>query len=184
MEEWRDIKEIYNGFYQVSNYGRVRSTDRAVKQRGDMIQIKKGKILSPTINRYGYCICALSINNKLRTHHIHRLVALTWLDPPTEGNHEVNHIDGNKQNNNAANLEWSNRSANINHAIRTGLLKFKFGECRYNSKVSDLDRIKIMESRIKGVTLLELSKQYGVSIATISKIHHTQIKLRQGNDNT
>lgn len=117
MEEiWKDI-EGYEGKYQVSNLCRIRSLDRKVGN-----YIKEGKILKPFSNRCGYLQVDLfdsSINRKSKT--IHRLVAETFI-PKIEGKNEINHIDGNKNNNSINNLEWCTRLENLTHARNIGLI--------------------------------------------------------------
>ena len=170
MEKWRDIPN-YEGFYQVSNQGNVRSLNRMVKQnrRTDGKQLKKGKVLSPAIDKYGYSSCALSKHNKLKSIRVHRLVAFAWLDNPNNWN-EVNHKDGNKQNNNVDNLEWSTRSLNIRHAIDTGLLKYNKGDKHHQSKLTNeqVEELRITYDCAK--PLKYYANKYGMSISAMSKI--------------
>lgn len=177
MEKWKDIPGM-EGFYQASTEGRIRSIDRPVKQQGNAIQIKKGKVLSPAISRIGYCICALSKNNKLNSYPVHRLVAFAWLGDPPPGMYEINHIDGNKQNNRCENLEWSNRLNNLKHAIKSGLMKYNSGEKHHNCKFTDAEMHTIMIERLSGKTLIELGRKYNVFPSTIARITERQ-KLLQ-----
>ena len=113
-EVWKNIPEYEE--YQVSNYGRVKSLDRIIKQYGHKNfyeRVMRGKILKPRTQNGGYLIVCLSHNGKRIAKTIHRLVAITFI-----GNREgldVNHKDGNKQNNKLENLEWVTRSENIKH---------------------------------------------------------------------
>lgn len=111
IEIWKDI-DGYEGEYQVSNLGRVKSNK------------SNGHILTPFDNGYGYLTVKLSKHCKVKKHKVHRLVAIAFLDNP---NHQtdVNHKDGNKHNNNKSNLEWCSRSHNLRHAYGTGLRKTK-----------------------------------------------------------
>lgn len=179
MEEWKDIPGMFSGFYQASNNGKIRSLDRIVRQRNNREQCKKGKVLSPAISRLGYCVCALSKNNKLNSYPVHRLIAFAWLGFPPIGKYEINHIDGNKQNNNISNLEWSNRTDNLNHAIKMGLMRYNYGENNCNSKFSNIERITIMEERLNGGTLVNLGIKHKVAPSTIARITEKQIKLKQ-----
>ena len=169
MEIWKDIPE-FQGFYQASNEGRIRSLKRTVKQHHGSTKIKQSKILSLATNRLGYLVCALSVENKLTCRHVHGLVARAFLGFPEPDCYEVNHKDGNKKNNYAINLEWSNRSLNIKHAINLGLLKYKLGEDAHNSKISNVQRNEIIELKKTGMTLRELAQVYPISISQISKI--------------
>ena len=112
MEEiWKDI-EGYEGLYQISNLGRVKSLN--YHRSG-----KEG-ILKPKQDKYGYLVVCLSKNNKHKYMTVHRLVAKSFCnnDNPQEKN-QVNHIDENKQNNVYTNLEWCTPKENMNHGTRT-----------------------------------------------------------------
>lgn len=124
MEIWKDIAG-YDGKYQVSNYGNVRSFSKW----------KNGGFLKPGIGTTGYLFVNLVQDGRKTTNTkvIHRLVANAFL-PNSDGLAEVNHIDGNKQNNNVDNLEWVSRHENIRHAIEHGLIKYKYGKSNHNSK--------------------------------------------------
>lgn len=104
MEQWRDIPG-YDGLYQVSNTGRIRKGEKIKAQRKD---------------HGGYLTVWLSKHSEMKCLKVHRLVALAFVPNP-ERKRTVNHIDGNKQNNRAENLEWATHSENITHANNTGL---------------------------------------------------------------
>ena len=106
-EEWRPVKG-YEGLYEVSNFGRV-------------ISLRTNKILHQRKTRDGYrSVTLYDCNRKLKTKYVHRLVAVAFV--PNPHNHpEVNHKDENKSNNRADNLEWCNRSYNVNYG--TGIRK-------------------------------------------------------------
>lgn len=111
-EIWKDIKG-YEGLYQISNFGNVKT----FKRQGTDERILKSKE-----DGCGYLRVRLLKNYKYRIKYISRLVAIYFLDNP-ENKSEVNHIDGNKQNNNILNLEWVTHKENIQHAYNIGLLK-------------------------------------------------------------
>ncbi|QBX24934.1 HNH homing endonuclease [Streptococcus phage Javan220] len=115
-EEWRDIKD-YEGIYQVSNYGRVRSCTRIITYKNGSKHHKQGKILTLVPNSDGYMLVGLNVLNKQKTRLVHRLVAETFLEK-IKGKNEINHIDENKKNNSVSNLEWVNRKENCNHGTR------------------------------------------------------------------
>lgn len=122
-EIWKDIKG-YEGFYQVSNLGNVRSVDRVVKHPRYGERKEKGRLLKPRkVSKNGrYLTVLLCKNGKQVNHRVHRLVAEAFI--PNEYNkREVNHIDGNRENNRADNLEWVTREENMRHAFNTGLAK-------------------------------------------------------------
>ena len=92
----------------------------AISNLGNIINVKSGRLLKTNINPYGYKYVQLSINGIRTTYRIHRLVARAFVDNP-DNKPYVNHIDGNKLNNNANNLEWVTAKENDNHARKTGL---------------------------------------------------------------
>lgn len=113
-EVWKNIPEYED--YQVSNYGRVKSSNRIIKQyghKGFYERVMRGKILKPRTQNGGYLIVWLSRNGKSIAKTVHRLVAITFIGY-IKGM-DINHKDGNKQNNKLENLEWVTRSENIKH---------------------------------------------------------------------
>lgn len=120
MEEiWKDIKG-YEGLYRISNLGNVMALSRKVRF-GSQWRHTETKIMHPRKkgkkNPY-LTIILYDGNRNSKTLHVHRLVAMHFVDGYYNGA-EVNHIDGNKQNNIHTNLEWCNRSENILHSIHT-----------------------------------------------------------------
>jgi hypothetical protein len=111
MEVWKDIKG-YEGLYQVSNKGNVRSLDMIVKAKSNGTQLKKGKLLSPQYTWNGYLRYDLS-GKKRRAH---RLVAQSFIPNPNN-KEEVNHINCIRDDNRLENLEWSTKSENNKHKI-------------------------------------------------------------------
>ena len=121
MEEiWKDI-EGYERLYQISNLGNVKSLDRYIINKNGDKQYFPGKYLTQGISD-NYLKVTLSKNNKQRTFRVHILVARAFIPNP-ENKPEVNHMDGNKQNNRVDNLEWNTRSENELHAYKNGLAK-------------------------------------------------------------
>ena len=115
MEEiWKDIKG-YEGLYQVSNLGRVKSLARTIYKVDGTTQTFKDKIRSATFNGRGYLQVGLSKEGSYTTFKVHRLVANTFIPNPYNKT-QVNHIDGNKDNNHRSNLEWCNHKYNMKHA--------------------------------------------------------------------
>lgn len=112
-EIWRDI-EGYEGLYQVSNLGRVKSLDR-IDRLG---RRKPGVILSYILHNYGYLLVNLYKEGKRKLFLVHRLVAHTFIPNP-EGLPEINHKDEDKTNNLVDNLEYCDRKYNINYGTHT-----------------------------------------------------------------
>lgn len=124
-EEWKDIIG-YEGFYQISTHGRIKSLDRIIyrTKQGDIN--KKSQIISAHITPKGYCRVQLTKNKKYQNCFIHTLVANHFLDKQEDiKNKQVNHIDGNKLNNHFMNLEYLTPSQNLQHAYENNLKKPK-----------------------------------------------------------
>ena len=120
MEIWKDIKG-YEGLYQVSNLGNVRSLDRKTKQSNGRVVMTRGKLLKLLPNSKGYLRVQLKADGVGRYCFVHRLVALHFVDNPCESiNNIVNHLDCNFLNNSADNLEWTTHLGNVRHAIERG----------------------------------------------------------------
>ncbi len=102
METWKDAAG-FEGLYEVSDYGRVRHKD--------------GQEIGGSINNYGYRAYSLFKDGKRYTAKGHRLVAEAFIPNP-DGKRNVNHLDGNRDNNYVENLEWATHGENINHAIK------------------------------------------------------------------
>lgn len=117
MEEWKDI-EGYEGLYQISSEGRVKSLERFRKGKHNSLVFVNEKILKGVKDKDDYLKVILYKEGKVKTHKIHRLVASAFLPNP-DNLLEINHIDENKQNNCLDNLEFCDRSYNINFGSRT-----------------------------------------------------------------
>lgn len=115
-EIWKDIKG-YEGLYQVSNKGRVKSVDRVVRSKHNSNQKRKGRILKQHITKDGYLQVTLSKCNKLKTYRVHQLVGMAFLEN-THNYIEINHKDENPLNNDVRNIEWCSRSYNNNYGNR------------------------------------------------------------------
>ena len=152
--EWRDVKG-FEGFYQVSNTGRVRSLDRH-----NGVRVFKGRELSPHKSSEGKPLVSLRGLTK-RDIVVHQLVAQTFL-PPVEGFRTVRHIDGDGTNNHVNNLEW------IVNIHKTRPLK---------GLAKKLNSIKVAEIRAliaKGESLTKIADRYQVDLSMISRIKNNK----------
>lgn len=135
-EVWKDVKD-YEGWYQVSNLGNVRSVDRTIIQGSrydhEINRKIKGKTIQPCSAGTEYLVVYLVKNRKRKRCYVHRLVAEAFVENPLN-KPQVNHIDYNKHNNKACNLEWVTRSENMLHSSyvlkrpRNNCKKTKTGE--------------------------------------------------------
>jgi len=137
MEIWKDI-EGYEGLYQVSDIGRVKSLDWIVDSHEIVTQyLKKGKILSLCLTTNGYYNIGLYKDGKRKHISVHRLVAKEFIPNPLNLP-EVNHKWGNKIDNRATELEWTTKKENMLHSYKTlhriNPNKGKFGKESSNAK--------------------------------------------------
>ncbi len=134
-EIWKDVID-YEGFYQVSNIGRIKSIDRIVPRGNGNLTIK-GQIMTQIINNRGYLSVSLCRNAKYKHMVVHKLELLAFKDNP-ENKPFGNHKDGIKTNNILTNLEWATCSENNQHAydtgLKTGVCTGKFGKDNPSSK--------------------------------------------------
>ena len=114
---WKDING-FEGKYQISEDGQVRSMDRIVQNKGRNMTVN-GRVLKPWIDTWGYENVCLFKNGAGHSKKVHRLIAEAFIPPYTGA--QVNHIDGNKLNNSIENLEWCTGSENMHHAYHNGL---------------------------------------------------------------
>lgn len=152
-EIWKEIKG-YEGLYEISNLGRVRSLPKYDSQgRYHLSHIK-----SQVDNGNGYLVVNLKHNGRQKMKTVHRLVAESFILNP-ENKRCVNHIDGNKKNNNVNNLEWCTHSENNKHAVKLGLHTF-FGQ----RKVLCVELNKVFDS------IVDAEKWVGVKGSRISSV--------------
>lgn len=163
-EIWKDVIG-YEGLYQVSNIGNVKSLDRVVRYGRTL----KGKEKTKFEEKDGYLVVALCKNGKAKHIKVHRLVATAFIENPFNLP-EVNHKDENKKNNHFDNLEWCTTKHNINYGTRNAKVSLALsGE---KSRTHKLSKIQVQEIReLKdNFTRKELAQKYGVSVSQIGRI--------------
>lgn len=177
QEIWKDIKG-FEGYYQVSNLGKVRSLDRVeYYQRKDSDKItrrsRKGKMLITKTDRYGYEVAHLRKDGEVNIYPtVHRLVAESFIDnlhnKPT-----VNHKDCDKKNNVVSNLEWNTISENTKHASDNGLLKPTVVSMRGERNISFKMFPHVVERMFdllsQGISKKDVAKEIGVTVSTIER---------------
>jgi hypothetical protein len=115
MEIWKDL-EGYEGLYQISNFGNIKSLSKKFFN-GNHDVVLKERLLKQSYCKDGYKKVCLCKNNKKKSYLIHRLVAKTFVKNPY-CYYQVNHKDENKENNMAENLEWCDSKYNVNYGTR------------------------------------------------------------------
>lgn len=151
MEIWKEIKD-YNGLYFISNLGNIKNA--------------KGKILKQGLCSQGYSRLNLTINNKYKTHRVHRLIAEAFIEN-IDNKPYINHINGIKNDNRIENLEWCTAKDNIRHAFKTGLKISAKGDKHGKSKISNELAKEIMNTNLR---VSELVKIYPLSYSQLSRI--------------
>lgn len=168
-EIWKDVLG-YEGLYQVSNLGRVKSLSRIVKYQENHSGLRKERILKQNITKSGYVHVVICINKLKKTVKIHRLVALAFIKN-IENKHLVNHINGIKYDNKVENLEWVTSSENIIHAHKTGLKKGIRGNESHLSKltIKEVEKIRLIHSKGK-ISKKEIAEMFNISRAQVYRI--------------
>ncbi len=151
MEIWKEING-YNGLYFVSNLGNIKNA--------------KGRLLKQGLCLQGYCKINLTMNNKYKTHRVHRLIAEAFIEN-IDNKPYINHINGIKSDNRIENLEWCTAKDNIRHAFNNGLMVGLKGDKHGKSKISNELAKEIMNSNLR---VSELVKIYPLSYTQLARI--------------
>jgi hypothetical protein len=165
MEIWKAIKG-YEGAYEVSNLGAVRSLDRTVPTRHGMRSVK-GQILKQKIHRDGYLCLFLSKNQKQICPMVHKLVLETFVGPCPKGM-QTRHLNGKRDDNRLENLCWGTPKVNHNDKRKHGTMAR--GSKINTNRLTPEQVMAIREKRDSGATLQELAAEYGISNNAISHI--------------
>ena len=161
-EEWRPCHG-FEAHYSVSSQGRVRRDANGPGAR-------PGHCLSLTADHAGYLQVYLSVEGKVVTKKVHRLVATTFNGIPTIGRPEVNHLNGIKTDNRPSNLNWCSRAENLQHARDTGLARFAYGESSGNSKLTESGVREIRRLAAEGVQKATLARRFSISRGTVYQV--------------
>lgn len=162
MEEeiWKPIDE-YEGLYEVSNLGRVRSLDALVPIMRGFHRLRKGRILRQNPNKKGYLCVVLSKSSKMKTFGVHRLVADAFLGSKPLPDAQINHVDFDRQNNIARNLEWTTALENTHHSLKAG---------RYAKTISAETAATIKQMLEAGHRQMDIARQLDVSRKIVGNV--------------
>jgi len=142
--------------YEISRNGTIRNRENL-------------KIKSQYVGSTGYYMVSFSYNNKSKPQRVHRLLATTF-KPNPENKPNINHLDGNKLNNDLNNLEWCTHAENMRHAFRTGLAN-NTGIKNGMAKLNPASARKIKQLLSEGVSQQKIADQFNVSRSCILKIN-------------
>jgi len=168
MEEeiWKDIAG-WEGLYQVSSFGRVRSLGKMVKGKYGNLAVKTGKILKPYVDRY--CSVIFYHDGLCKTYLVHRIVAFHFHEKP-DYEAEVMHLNNIKTDNHYKNLKWGTHLQNMQDGYRDKLIKVPFGWQRPNGKYKREVYKKVYDLHNSGKYNNEqIGRIIGVSSGTIFK---------------
>lgn len=167
-EIWKEIKG-FEGYYQISNLGEVKSVKRVVIRSNKMKLSVKERFMKQTLCQGYYYVDLFKEGKKTRS-FIHRLIALHFIDNP-QNKPSINHINGIKNDNSISNLEWATQKDNIIHAYGAGLMDSSLGE---NSNLSTLKEKQVIEIRNlynSGLTnKTKIGSMFGVTRGAIRSI--------------
>jgi hypothetical protein len=170
-EIWKDIKD-YEGIYQVSSIGRVRSLDREEFYYNDhgtkCVRFRTGMILNPDIGNNGYFRVRLRNKENTKKMLVHRLVAFAFIDNPNPIAYDIiNHKDSNPENNRICNLEWCDQKYNA---------QYKFTNNNYSHKGSKHPQATITEDIAKQIYILGHSGKYtNIELSEMFNVHKNMI---------
>ena len=174
-EIWKNVIS-YETFYQVSDFGNIRSLDRIVNKLNGISYMRKGKLCKQSKSNLGYMTIGFTVNNKKVNKYVHRLVAEAFITNMNDYP-QVNHIDCDKTNNRMYNLEWCTNSQNHIHASKNGLNKLHLHRVVYSGEENGrslLTKKQVLEIKQRYIpykySAKKLSKEYNVSESCITHI--------------
>ena len=181
QEIWKDIKG-FEGIYQISSLGRVRSLDRWVNSKNESNKLVKGRILTPVYDKDGYTMVTLSSHGEHLKCKVHRLVCSAFIPNP-ENKPQVDHINAIKNDNRVENLRWCTSKENSNNPITLEKLprywKDAFGNENPNSKT-------IIQFSLDGELvrkwdcIRDASNHTGANYTSISQVLNGKLKQAGG----
>jgi hypothetical protein len=184
LEAWKSVAH-YEGLYEVSNLGRIRSLARLTRIRGGGLRELPGRILHPgfrgtrTSRGNGYLGVSLyKSGQKPRNAYVHDLVAEAFLGPRPILS-QIDHVDGNKLNNFFGNLQYVSKSENMRRAAESNLMAR--GERHRSAKLTDAQVTEARRLRTEGMTHQAIANNFGVTRECISRILRGENRRRPTN---
>lgn len=165
-ESWKPVVG-YEGFYEVSNLGNIRSIGRMVKSKNNSLKFSEGRDIKKILQGTGYYSVNLSRLGKIKTKLVHSLVLEAFCGPKPINSHCM-HLDGDKTNNVISNLRYGSPSCNAAFMIDDGTVSK--GEKRHNSKLTEESVLDIRAMAKEGISYKEIKNKYDVGITTICAI--------------
>jgi len=178
-EKWKDING-YEGLYQISSCGKVKSLERYKKNPNKPIKVSE-KLLKFAINRCGYYIVVLSKDGKAHTYTVHKIVMENFYRKPFK-NEVINHIDSNKQNNSIDNLEYVTQKENVRKAWANGLCENIRKHATNMEHKNAIPCKAVVQKDLNGnliatyVSVREAERKTGITSAQISHACNGRIK--------
>lgn len=166
-EIWKDI-EGYEGKYQVSDLGRIKSIARKGSGASSIDVYLKGGLSGSKYLNVGLCK-----NGKVKTTQVHRIVAMAFIPNP-ENKREVNHKNAIKTDNRVENLEWCTPSENIRHGLAAGIMNTEKGSKKWNARFTEEQVRSIKIRLLNGEIGYRIAKEYGVTKGLIAAIRKGQ----------
>lgn len=167
-ERWRPV-EKFEGLYEVSNLGRVRSVARWVTANLG-VKLSEGRILAQRKSNAGYSTVCLCSAGEEKTSTVHRLVAIAFVPGTGEC---VRHLDGNKDNNCSSNLAWGTQKENIADKKRHGTHREGFNHPGVKTTPEEVKEIKALHKR--GFSQMAISRELKVNRGTVGRIVRGEI---------
>lgn len=176
-EIWKPVVG-YEGLYEVSTHGRVKSVARiyqSIKEGFNWDKRTISALKATRLKKDGYVDTGLSLDGKYTQRVIHRLVAEAFIPNP-ENKPCVNHIDNNRSNNHVSNLEWVNHKENTAHsyAQNRGTWQKQWGEDNVSSKLNLDEVLKLRKLKSQGKTNREVSDILNINIKEVGRIHRKE----------
>lgn len=169
MEEWRPIPG-YEGYYEVSNEGNVRSVDRIVIRKGRKTFLRS-RPMKTCVGTDGYLHFMATKHSEKKKLAVHRCVTLAFIRNP-QHKQTVNHKDGNKFNNTVENLEWATHSENLSHAYTNSLRGTTLGKHIQPNLIKTIPTRQelINELREADCNMSEIARNHGITSTAVAKM--------------